>query len=322
MSVLRLVFLSHHYYTILSLSLSLSPTPLSLPTEPLPNPYSFTAINVVGQAVLGDSSSEAGVGKASEQPQSCQKKNSTPTSTSGNTNTLTGNVSTTTAATKKPRQLTRRNTSAAVSHPGSSSRPRGTTNQTRSVTSGRSGTGNPSSREKGKSVSESSKPVARKKALSPPTTPTPRLLPATPVRRSEKAHLAATTRNRPKSMTLITGSAKQEDSKDKTAPNTTSSISKESPQASTAKDDSKVENSSDKPPMSVPELPDTTPSCQTNPISGENSSEGGSEKLSLPQQNTTCAEKKTKHTVAYKDTSPLYKDGELSNTYAYSTVLH
>lgn len=212
--------------------------------------------------------------------------------------------------------MTRRNTSAAVSHPSSGIRARATVGQTRPVTStGRFSTGNPSSREKDKSVSESLKPVARKKALSPPTTPTPKLLPATPVRRSEKAHLAAT-RNRPKSMILTTGSATHEDGNDKTSPNTTT-VSKESPPVSTATDDGKVENSSNDSPTSVPELPDNAQSCQSNPISDENSNEGGSdhEKLSLPQQGTSGAEKKPKHTIAYRDTSPLYKDGELFNVY-------
>lgn len=258
-----------------------------------------------------DSEASGNTAAVSEQKQELPAQPKRPTSDGGDSsvNPSTGNVSRTAAATKRPRQLTRRNTSAAVSHP--SSMPRGTGQTNKAVASGRSGgaASNSSTREKGKSDSESSKLVGRKKALSPPATPTPRLLPATPVRRSEKAHLAAT-RNRPKSMVLSSGSEAQGGVK--STPKKTVSKSKENSPMLTAQDE-KIENfdNDGSSQTSVPATPDHSgPSSQPNSKSGGDSREE-SENLLPPQPNAEGVERKTKHTVAYRDTSPLFKDGEL-----------
>ena len=214
-------------------------------------------------------------------------------------------ITTTSASAKRPRPLTRRNTSA-VSNPSRSrhvhARSRldsedGSGGGVTSSTNRRSaGAGNLSSRGKS-TMTDSRGGTPRKKALSPPlSTPNRRLLPATPVRRSEKAHLAAT---RPKSMiatsatspTDTTGGSLELAENNTGAPATSPSKAKEDAQASSESTES-------------PTSADETASQLSSKADGAGSGEG-SEMLGNLQENS-----KMKHTVAYKDTSLLSKDGK------------
>lgn len=242
--------------------------------------------------VSEESGSEIGNGgnKVTEQSQASQK-----TSTS--------------AGTKRPKPLTRRNT-YAVSNP---SRSRAGHVQARSrldsaegsdatsVSRRSAGAGNPSS--SGKSTTESQGGTPRKKALSPPSsTQNRRLLPATPVRRSEKAHLAAT---RPKSMitTSPTGGSLSLAETIEGAPKTSPSKAKEGDSPVT--EDNQVNSKSTD--TSTPTSTDEASSQLSSRADGESAGEG-TDTLGVLQGNSQ--EGKIKHTVAYKDTSPLYKDGK------------
>ena len=213
------------------------------------------------------------------------------------------------AGTKRPRPLTRRNTSA-VSNPSRSraghvqarSRLDSADNSGHSSTTNRRSTGasNPSSR--GKSTTASQGGTPRKKALSPPlSTQNRRLLPATPVRRSEKAHLAAT--RRPKSMnatspTSASGGSLSLAEDNEGAPATSPSKAKEGHTQVT--EDTQVNSKSIESPSSTDEGASQLSSRDDRADSGE-----GSDTLGNLQENS-----KIKHTVAYKDRSPLYKDGK------------
>ena len=241
-----------------------------------------------------ESGSEVG-SKTSEQTQTSQK---TPTTSKGNSSMATGRDSATKTTTtpKRPRQLTRRNTSAAAS------RPRGTTHQTRarleSHGSG-SGGGNSDASRKGKALSErGANNPTKKKALSPPSTPTRRLLPATPIRRSEKAHLAATA-TRPKSMTIMSSELATE-GKGVATKDTSSSSTKADQSLVDGNDRSSLDN-----PAKVNDGPSSSRSDGNSREGIETSTDAQTSMMGV-----TATERKTKHTVAYKDTSPLYKDGE------------
>ena len=248
-------------------------------------------VNNMGKSsvVSEESGSEAG-GNGSKRVEKSQASQKTSTS----------------AGTKRPKPLTRRNTSA-VSNP---SRSRAGHVQARSrldsadgsggnSTSKHSvGAGNPSSRGR---LIEPQGGTPHKKALSPPSsTQNRRLLPATPVRRSEKAHLAAT---RPKSMiatspTSTTSGSLPLAETNEGAPATSPSKAKEGD----SQEDNQENGKSTESPTSADEAASQLGS-RADGDSGE-----GSDTLGNLQENSL--EGKIKHTVAYKDTSPLYKNGK------------
>lgn len=259
--------------------------------------------NNVGKTsvVSEESGSEVGNGgdKITEQSQASQK-----TSTSNS------------VGTKRPKPLTRRNT-YAISSP---SRSRAGHVQARSrldsaddsgltsVNRRSVGAGNPSSRDK--STTESQGGTPRKKALSPPSsTQNRRLLPATPMRRSEKAHLAAT---RPKSMiatspTTSGGSLSLAENNKETPP------SKAKEGDSQATEDNQMNGKSSDTPTSADEVSSQLYSKADGESAGE-----GSDTLGVLHGNSLI-----KHTVAYKDSSPLYKDGEsLADTQSVDVFIH
>ena len=232
--------------------------------------------------VSKESDSEAGGPNGTEKSQASQK-----TSTS--------------AGTKRPKQLTRRNT-FAVSNPSRSRA--GQVQATRrsrlesadgsgsgggagagTTTASRHSAGSSNSSSRGsRSTTESQEGTPRKKALSPPlSAQNRRLLPATPVRRSEKAHLAAT---RPKSMiatspTNTAGGVLSLAENNEGTPTTSPSKAKE--------DDSRVTEDT--------QLYDKSTETPT-------SANG------TASQGTSRENSKIKHTVAYRDNSPLYRDGK------------
>ena len=248
-------------------------------------------VNSVGKSsvVSEESGSEAG-GNGSKTAEKSQVSQKTSTS----------------AGTKRPKPLQRRNTSA-VSNPSRSraghvharSRLDSADGSGATSTSRHSGgVGNPSSR--GRSTTESQGGTPRRKALSPPSsTQNRRLLPATPVRRSEKAHLAAT---RPKSM-IATGSTGRSLSlaeNNERAPTTSPSKAKEGDSQVT--EDNQVNSKTTESPTSADEAASQLDS-RSDGDSGERS-----DTLGNLQENSL--DRKIKHTIAYKDTSPLYKDGK------------
>ena len=249
-------------------------------------------VNNVGKSsvVSEESGSEAG-GNGSKTIEKSQASQKTSTS----------------AGTKRPKPLTRRNTSAAsnpsrsrAGHVQARSRLDSADGSGGTSTSKHSaGAGNPSSR--GRSTTDSQGGTPRKKALSPPSsTQNRRLLPATPVRRSEKAHLAAT---RPKSMiatspTSTTGGSLSLAENNEGAPATSPSKAKEGD----SQEDNQESGKSTESPTSADEAASQLGS-RADGDSGE-----GSDTLGNLQENSL--EGKIKHTVAYKDTSPLYKDGK------------
>ena len=250
--------------------------------------------NNVGKTsiVSEESGSEAGgpnSSKKSEQSQASQK------------------TTTTSASAKRPRPLTRRNTSA-VSNP---SRSRAGHVQTRSRLDSADGSGgsvasssnrrsagasNLSSR--GKSTTTDSRGgTPRKKALSPPlSAQNRRLLPATPVRRSEKAHLAAT---RPKSM-IATSATSPTDTTGESLELAENNTGAPATSPSKAKEDAQASSESTESPTSADETATQLSSKADGARSGE-----GSDMLGNLQENS-----KMKNTVAYKDTSLLSKDGK------------
>lgn len=247
--------------------------------------------NNVGKSsiVSEESGSEAGGPNGSKKAEQSQISQKTSTASAGGT--------------KRPKPLTRRNTSA-VSNP---SRSRAGHTQARSrleSSDGSGGTatfsnrrsagaGNLSSRGK-LTTTDSRGGTPRKKALSPPlSTQNRRLLPATPVRRSEKAHLAAT---RPKSM-IATSATSPTDTTGASLSSAENNTGAPATSPSKAKDDTQANSKSTESPTSA----DETASQLSSKADGAGSGEGSSNL----QENS-----KMKHTVAYKDTSPLYKDGK------------
>ena len=224
--------------------------------------YSTGSSNVGGGRVTQSSINEESSSEAGGKTEQTQDNQTSSTAASG-----TAVAVASTAAVKRVRPLTRRNTSA-VSNP---SRTRGVSHPVRS-----------------RLESESGGAPLRKKALSPTGTPNRRLLPATPVRRSEKAHLAAT---RPRSP-VTEGSEAGGGVPRKI-------ISKERGDQV----DSTTASSSSSP---TPADPVGNGGQGSSSSSSRNSREGN-ETLAVQQPST---ERKTKHTVLYKDSSPLYKDGE------------
>ena len=255
-----------------------------------------SGVNVGKSSIVSEESgSEAGNGaggsKMVEQSKASQKNTTTP------------------AGNKRPKQLIRRNTSA-VSNP---SRSRAGNSQARSRLESADGSANSVSgrgaSSRGRSTtdpnSNSQGGTPRRKALSPPmATPNRKLQPATPVRRSEKAHLAAT---QPKSMIATTPSpttgglislAKSNEGVPK------KSTSKQS--SSQVTEDNQVNNKSTDSPTSAGEESSSELSSRADRInSGE-----GSDAVHVAISQGDSPENKMKHTVAYKDTSPLYKDGK------------
>ena len=250
-----------------------------------------------GVSEVDSNSGDGGIserGKNVPQTTSSSSKSSTVSSAGG----VESSKVTSSTAPKKSRPIVRRNTSAAVM----SGRSRGghVTSRTKAEGSGRgSGTGDPS------------RLTPRKKALSPPATPNKKLLPATPVRRSEKANLAAA--SRPRSMIL----------------NGTGSSPANVKASDQTKKDSKVESSTatstngDHETKRLGEVTSQSDSKNEEHFQSEESkSEKEKEKkLSVPQSDSTTSgnsastvDRKTRHTVAYKDTSPLYKGGELETS--------
>lgn len=249
--------------------------------------------------VSKESDSEAGGPNGTEKSQASQK-----TSTS--------------AGTKRPKQLTRRNT-FAVSNPSRSRA--GQVQATRrsrlesadgsgsgdgagagTTTASRRSAGSSNSSSRGsRSTTESQEGTPRKKALSPPlSAQNRRLLPATPVRRSEKAHLAAT---RPKSMistspTNTAGGALSLAENNEGVPTTSPSKAKEDDSRVT--EDTQLYDKSTETPTSA----NGTASQGTSRADGADSGKR-SDALGNLQENS-----KIKHTVAYRDNSPLYRDGK------------
>ena len=248
-------------------------------------------VNSVGKSpvISEESGSEAGVsgGKMSKQGRASQRTVTPP------------------IGTKRSRPLTRRNTSA-VSNP-SRSRASGNHGTRSTTTSDGRGVVPLRGHGGGAGYHSSREGTPRRKALSPPSsTQNRKLLPATPVRRSEKAHLAAT---RPKSLTASSPSA--------TTPTPTtgesllagsnegSSLSQTNGGNSQATDDNQASNES--------------PACIS---AGEEGSQvtsrvgGSSDKEISAVLGIPSSGMKNEQVAASSDTSPSHKDGELINLLA------
>ena len=247
--------------------------------------------------VSEESGSEAGGPNGTEKSQASQK-----TSTS--------------AGTKRPKQLTRRNT-FAVSNPSRSRA--GQVQATRrsrlesaegsgggagagTTTASRRSAGSSNSSSRGsRSTTESQEGTPRKKALSPPlSAQNRRLLPATPVRRSEKAHLAAT---RPKSAiatspTNTFGGVLSLAENNEGTPTTSPSKAKE--------DDSRVTEDA----QLYNKLTETPTSANSTASQGTSRADGADSGKRSDALGNLQEDSKIKHTVAYRDNSPLYRDGK------------